>query len=628
MNAFSKQKDVPISLFHQGSNFQAYDLLGTSSSKRKGVSGVVFRVWAPHAKSISVVGDFNSWNRASDPMNRLTEEGLWEVFVPGIKQGDIYQYHIEHKDGALSTKNDPYAFSFKEGKSAYCDISRFGWKDEDWMERRKLRKHHSSPLNIYEVHAPTWKVNEEGKPLNWRKLADALVPYVSEMGYTHIQLLPMMEHPESGENGDYDICGYFAPDSALGAPKDFMYLVNKCHQNNIGIILDWVPGHFPKNETGLMKFDGECCYEYEDDQWNSCIFDFSKGEVQEFLISNAMYWLEKYHVDGLRVDSVATIIYKEYTGEQRLFRRENAASVEFIKRMNSTILSAYPDVMLMAEENSGWPMVTKPTYTGGLGFHFKWNEGWDHDVLQYMSLDPFYRCYNHDKLTFGLMYAFTENHVLPLSHDDVMNGKGSLLHRLPGDHLQKFAGMRALLGYQMAHPGKKLSFMGNEFGQFVEWNEKEPVDWELLDFESHRKLQAFVKDLNSFYKGSKALWEIDNSWDGFQWLVHDDNNQNVLAFRRTDEEGDDVIAVCNFSTVQRNDYRIGVPQRQDYRIAINSDDVKYGGSGLNQPTMVCYEYNPMHGKPFSIVVDIPPMSVLLLAPAKEDKIFDAVISEA
>lgn len=627
MNAFSKQKDVPISLFHQGANYHAHDLLGTNASKRKGVSGVVFRVWAPHAKSVSVVGEFNDWDNSLNKMDRLTEEGLWEAFVPGVKQGDNYQYHIETIDNETLVKNDPYAFSYAGGKSAYCDISRFGWKDEEWMQRRKLRKHHSVPLNIYEVHPKTWKQDEKGNPLNWRKLADALVPYVSEMGYTHIQLLPIMEHPAVCENGDYDICGYFAPDSAMGSPKDFMYLVNKCHQNDIGIILDWVPGHFPKNENGLMNFDGQSCYEYEDDQWNSCIFDFSKAEVQAFLISNAFYWLEKYHVDGLRVDSVTTIIYKEYTGEQRMFRRENNASVEFIKRMNSSILSEYPDVMMMAEENSNWPMVTKPTYAGGLGFHFKWNLGWAHDVGQYMSLDPFYRCYNHDKLTFGLMYAFTEHHVLPLSHDDVMDGKGALLNKLPGDHVQKFAGMRSWLGYQMAHPGKKLQFMGSELGQFVEWNEKEPVDWELLEFDSHRKLQAFAKDLNTFYKENSALWEIDNSWDGFQWLVHDDSNQSVLAFRRTDEEGNDVIAVCNFTNTQRNDYRIGVPQRQDYRIAINSDDVKYGGSGMKQPTMVCYEYNPMHGKPFSIVVDVPPMSVMLLTPAKEDKIFDAVISE-
>ncbi len=630
MNAFQKQKEAPISLFHQGMNFHAYDLLGTKASKRKGVPGVVFRVWAPHAATVSVIGDFNNWEKNAAPMECLHDEGLWECFIPAVKTNDNYQYAIETKEGKTLIKNDPYAFSFKEGKSAYCDISRYGWKDEDWLQRRKLRKHLSEPLNIYEVHAPTWK-QEDGKILGWRKLAEELPTYAAEMGYTHIQLLPVMAHPEKRENGDYDICGLYAVDESLGGPKDFMYFVNKCHQKNIGIILDWVPGHFPKDELGLQSFDGEACYEYENDQWNSCIYDFSKAEVHSYLISNALYWLEKYHIDGLRVDAVSSMLYLDYSGENRWNRQGNPASIDFLKRMNSSILAECPDVLMIAEEASTWPMVTKPPYAGGLGFHFKWNSGWSHDVLQYMALDPMYRAYNHDKLTFGLMYAFSENFVLPLSHDEVSGGKGSLIEQMPGETKQKFAALRSLLCYAQAHPGKKLSFMGSEFGQFVEWKDNQVLDWHLLDFDSHRKLTQFSKDLNHFYLENKALWEIDNSWDGFQWLVHDDNSQSVLAFRRTDEEGNDLIAVCNFTPVERDAYRIGIPEDKDYAIAFNSDELKYGGSGLELPRVSRAEHQPMHGKAYSIVLDLPALSVLYLKPIKEEEqklIIDAVISEA
>ncbi len=628
MSTFKGQKEVPISLFHKGMNFHAYDLLGTKASKRKGVAGVIFRLWAPHAKCVSVIGDFNNWDGKANPMDRLNEEGLWECFVPSVKANDIYQYEIETCEGKTFTKNDPYAFAFINGKSAYCDISRYGWKDENWMESRKLHKHLSEPLNIYEVHGATWKQDEDGKPLGWRKLAEELPTYAEDMGYTHIQLLPIMAHPEKRENGDYDICGLYAVDDSLGTAKDFMYFVNKCHQKGIGIILDWVPGHFPKDEQGLHNFDGEACYEYENDQWSSCIFDFSKSEVQSYLISNALYWLEKYHIDGLRVDAVSSMLYLDYSGENRWNRRENPASVDFLKRMNTAILTEHPDVMMIAEEASTWPMITKPPYTGGLGFHFKWNSGWSHDVLQYMALDPTYRSYNHDKLTFSLMYAFSENFILPLSHDEV-NGKGSLIERMPGEHTQKFAGMRALLAYAQAHPGKKLHFMGNEFGQFVEWKDNQGLDWHLLDFDSHRKLKQFSKDLNHFYLENKALWEIDNSWDGFQWLVHDDQSQCVLAFRRTDESGNDIIAVCNFSTLARDAYRIGIPEDKDYNVAFNSDELKYGGSGLELPNNIRAEHLPMHGKAYSLVLDLPALSVVLLKPAAGDKeiIIDAVISE-
>ena len=627
MNAFSKRNEIPISQFHQGGNFHSYELLGTKAAKRKGASGVLFRVWAPHAKSVSVVGDFNSWERSAHPMERQTESGLWEGFVPALKQGDKYQFSMEAQNGDILLKNDPYTYSMKEGVSAYCDISRFNWKDDDWMQRRKLQKHHSEAMNIYEVHPGTWKQNEDGSVLNYRKLADELLPYVVDMGYTHIQLLPLMEHPAESANGDYDVSAYFAPSSRYGAPKDLMYLVNKCHEKNIGVIFDWVPGHFPKGPQGLECFDGQLCYEYDSEQWNCCIFDFSKPEVQSFLISNAFYWIEQYHADGLRVDAVSAMLYLDYSKEQWQ-RRENPASLDFLKRMNNAILGEHPDVMMFAEESSAWPMITKPTYAGGLGFHFKWNSGWSHDMLQYMALDPIYRAYNHDKLTFSLMYAFSEHFVLPLSHDEVSEGKGSLISQMPGDHNQKFAALKAFFGYTMAHPGKKLLFMGGEFGQFIEWSPTQPLDWQLLDFDSHRKLKQFVKDLNHFYLDNSPLWEIDNSWDGFQWLVHDDHSQSVVAFRRTDEDGEDIIAICNFTGNRREGYRMGVPQQKDYEIAFSSDELKYGGSGMIQPEVIPAQSSPMHGKPFSITVDIPPMSCLFLKAAKPAQaVLDAVIPD-
>ena len=625
MSAFSKRNELPLTLFHQGGNHRAYDLLGSKAARRKNAAGVLFRVWAPHASNVSVVGAFNEWKHGANPMEQLSEQGVWEAFVPGIKQGEAYEYSIETKEGELCRRADPYAYSVKDGHSLYYDLSRFNWKDEDWLQRRKLKKHLGEAMNIYEVHAGSWKQDEDGSLLNWRKLADQLVPYAEEMGYTHIQLLPIAQH-KAGSWG-YEVLNFYAPDSRFGTPKDFMYLVNKCHKHDIGIIVDWVPGHFPRDEQSMWNFDGQVCYEYPDEQWNSCIFDFGKPEVSSFLISNALYWLEKYHIDGLRVDSVSAMLYRDW-GRERSFRsHENLESVDFLKRMNTVILSEHPDVLMIAEESSAWPMVTKPIYAGGLGFDFKWNSGWSHDMLQYMSLDPIYRSYNHDKITFGLMYAFSENFILPLSHDEFSLGKGSLISRMPGEHSQKFAAVRAFLGFMLSHPGKKLLFMGSEFGQLIEWNENLPLDWQLLDFDSHRKLKQYVKDLNHFYRDNRPLWEIDNSWDGFQWLVHDDQSQCVVAFRRSDEDGEDMIAICNFTPVQRDDYRIGIPQLQDYTVAFSSDWVKYGGSGLEQPDVIPAQRNPMHGKPYSITVDIPALSCLYLKPRQEQAVHDAVIPD-
>ena len=604
MYKVNKKDEVPIYLFHQGTNFKAYEFMGSHSSKRKGVSGAVFRVWAPHAHSVSVVGDFNSWDRSCDPMEKISENGLWEGFVPEIKQYDMYKYSIETPSGDVVLKTDPYAYHMQtrpESASRFYELGKYPWKDQAWMEKRRLQNHVGEPINIYEVNLGSWRQYEDGKFFDYRKIADELVEYVKEMGYTHIELMPVTEYPFDASWG-YQVTGYFAATSRYGTPKDFMYFVNKFHENNIGVIMDWVPAHFPKDEQG-----------------------------------SAMFWVEKFHIDGLRVDAVASMLYLDYGRESWEWTpnvhggNENLEAVEFLKKLNSAILSEHSDVLMIAEESSAWPLVTKPPYVGGLGFNFKWNMGWMNDILSYISLDPIYRSYNHDKLTFSMMYAFSENYILPLSHDEVVHGKCSLINKMPGEYSQKFAGMRTLFGYMMAHPGKKLLFMGQEFGQFIEWNFEKELDWQLLSYESHRKLQNFVKDLNRFYLDNSPLWEIDDSWDGFQWLVHDDNTQNVIIFRRTNDEGEDVIAICNFAPVERDDYRFGIPEEKNYEIAFSSDDIRYGGKGIPEKEIILSEKIAMHGKSNSIAVDIPPMSVMYLKPSSiqpEPKVIDVESSSA
>ena len=645
MYKVNKKDEVPIYLFHQGTNFKAYEFMGSHSSKRKGVSGAVFRVWAPHAHSVSVVGDFNSWDRSCDPMEKISENGLWEGFVPEIKQYDIYKYSFETPWGDVVLKTYPYAYHMQtrpESASRFYELGKYPWKDQAWMEKRRLQNHVGEPINIYEVNLGSWRQYEDGKFFDYRKIADELVEYVKEMGYTHIELMPVTEYPFDASWG-YQVTGYFAATSRYGTPKDFMYFVNKFHENNIGVIMDWVPAHFPKDEQGLYEFDGTQCYEYQDPQkrehphWGTRIFDFGRPEVQSFLVSSAMFWVEKFHIDGLRVDAVASMLYLDYGRESWEWTpnvhggNENLEAVEFLKKLNSAILSEHSDVLMIAEESSAWPLVTKPPYVGGLGFNFKWNMGWMNDILSYISLDPIYRSYNHDKLTFSMMYAFSENYILPLSHDEVVHGKCSLINKMPGEYSQKFAGMRTLFGYMMAHPGKKLLFMGQEFGQFIEWNFEKELDWQLLSYESHRKLQNFVKDLNRFYLDNSPLWEIDDSWDGFQWLVHDDNTQNVIIFRRTNDEGEDVIAICNFAPVERDDYRFGIPEEKNYEIAFSSDDIRYGGKGIPEKEIILSEKIAMHGKSNSIAVDIPPMSVMYLKPSSiqpEPKVIDVESSSA
>ena len=626
MYKVNKKDEVPIYLFHQGTNYKAYEFLGSHSSKRKGVSGAIFRVWAPHALSVSVVGDFNDWNRTQNPMEKISDNGLWEGFVPDIKQYDLYKYSIETQEGKILLKTDPYAFHMQtrpESASRFYELGKYLWKDQAWMDKRKLQNHVGEPINIYEVNIGSWRQYEDGQFFDYRKCADELVSYVKDMGYTHVELMPITEYPFDPSWG-YQVTGYFAATSRYGTPKDFMYFVNKMHENNIGVIMDWVPAHFPKDAQGLYEFDGSQCYEYQDIQkrehphWGPRIFDFGRPEVQSFLISSAMFWVEKFHIDGLRVDAVASMLYLDYGRESWEWTpnvhggNENLEAVEFLKKLNSAILGEHSDVLMIAEESSAWPLVTKPPYVGGLGFNFKWNMGWMNDMLHYMSLDPLFRKFNHDNITFSFFYAFSENFILPISHDEVVYGKCSLFNKMPGDEQMKYAGVRAFMCYMMAHPGKKLLFMGTEFCQANEWNVEKELEWGLLQYPEHQKAQAFFKALNHFYLETPALWQVDFSWEGFSWISNDDYNQRVIAFRRIDKDGNDLIAVCNFVPVQRENYSIGIPAAGIYTEVFNSDSVEFGGGGVTNGDTIRSVPEPMHGFEDSISLTLPAMSVLYL----------------
>ena len=624
--------NVPVYLFHKGQNAKAYQFFGAHFID--GTDSVVFRVWAPHARSVSVTGDFNDWNPDAAPMTRLEDGAIWECTVDGVHQFDKYKFCIYSADGRQIYKSDPYGFHTETRPataSKIYDIEGYEWHDGKWLANRKKVSPYDSPMNIYEVHAGSWRMHEDGNFYSYRQFADELTEYVKEMGYTHIELLPVCEHPYDGSWG-YQVTGYFAPTSRYGEPKDFMYFVDKCHENGIGVILDWVPAHFPKDAHGLYEFDGQPLYEYDDMmkgehlQWGTRVFDYGKNEVRSFLTSSAMFWIEKYHVDGLRVDAVASMLYLDYCREQGQWRpnkdggRENLEAIEFIQNLNISIFREYGDVLMLAEESTSWPLVSKPVCDGGLGFNFKWNMGWMNDCLRYFSLDGIYRKYNHNNLTFSFFYAFSENFVLPISHDEVVHGKCSLLNKMPGSYEEKFAGVRSFMGYMMAHPGKKLMFMGQEFGQFIEWNYKQGLDWLLLDYEMHRKLQNYVKTLNKFYTDTPAMWQIDYDWEGFNWISNDDINNSVIAFRRIDRNGNEIIAVCNFTPVERGDYRIGVPRAGSYRVLLNSDAEEFGGSGRGTTGSVRSKKIPMHGHDNSITLTLPGLSVLYLkVPAPRKK---------
>lgn len=619
------ENDVPLYLFHEGSNSNAYEYFG---SHRKNKNTVVFRVWAPDAKNVSVTGDFNDWSETENPMKPLKNSGgVWEAEIKNIKPYDMYKYCITAADGRTLMKCDPYGFHMETRPGTatkYYEIDDcYEWHDEKWVEGRNGKNIYESPVNIYEIHAGSWKQYDDGNFYSYRALADSLVPYVKKMGYTHIEFMPLTEYPFDGSWG-YQVTGYFAATSRYGEPKDLMYLVDKCHENGIGVILDWVPAHFPKDANGLYEFDGGPLYEYSDPRkgehygWGTRVFDFGKNEVRSFLMSSASFWLKKYHLDGIRIDAVASMLYLDYDrkdGEwvpNKNGGNENLEAVEFLQKLNENIFRDFPYAMMIAEESTSWPMVTKPVFSGGLGFNFKWNMGWMNDILRYFSLDGFFRKYNHDCITFSLFYAFSENFVLPISHDEVVHGKKSLIDKMPGSYDEKFAGVRAFLGYMMAHPGKKLMFMGQEFGQFIEWNYEKGLDWLLLDYPKHRALQNYFKKINEFYKANPAFWQIDYSWEGFSWISSDDKDNSVIAFRRIDEKGKEIIVVCNFTNVERCDYRIGIPKKGAYKIVFNSDDVDFGGEGKGNKGKLKTESINMHGFEQSISLDLPPMSAIYI----------------
>ncbi len=619
--ANEKTSDIPVYLFKQGRNCRAYEFFGSH------ITGdtTVFRVWAPKAVSVSVVGEFNGWNEESHPMNKIAD-GIWELAAEGVKQYDSYKYSVLGEDGVRRMKADPYAFHAETrpaNASKVYDLDGFVWTDGDYFQDVYKRDIYSSPVNVYELHAGSWKTYPDGQPLSYRAFADELVPYLKEMSYTHVELLPVLEHPFDGSWG-YQVTGYFAVTSRYGTPHDFMYFVNKLHNAGIGVILDWVPAHFPKDAHGLYEFDGSCCYEYSDPlkrehaDWGTRIFDFGKNEVISFLTSSACFFFDKYHIDGLRVDAVASMLYLDYGRRDGGWRpniyggRENLEAVAFIRYLNETVFREYHHALMIAEESTAWPLVTKPVSVDGLGFNFKWNMGWMNDILRYSELDGLSRKYNHDLITFSMFYAFSENFVLPISHDEVVHGKKSLLDKMPGTYEEKFRGLKAFLGYMYSHPGKKLLFMGQEFGQFIEWDEKKQLDWFLLDYEAHKQLHAFVKKLNKVYKDTPALWEIDYSWDGFTWLVSDDNQNSVAAFERKDRNGDRIIAICNFTPVTRENYRIGVEKKGSLTYLLDSESTEFGGTEEISKKRIYTEKVPMHGKEHSFPVTIPGLSCIYL----------------
>ena len=605
--------------FHTTGVSDAYRFLGCHAQNRDGVDGFVFRTWAPRAQSVRVTGDFNFWNEEDLPMQPVGC-GVWEAFSRFAQPGQRYKLCIKTKDGRTVYKTDPYGNRcgvLPDTASIIEAEDGFVWHDGLYRARRRKEKILNRPVNIYEVHAGSWKRHEDGSVLSFRELAQQLVPYVRDMGYTHIELLPVMEYPYDPSWG-YQITCYYAPTHRYGAPEDLKYFIDEAHRAGIGVILDWVPAHFPKDANGLYEFDGTCCYELSDPtmnehpDWTTRIYDYGKPEVRSFLISNACYWISQFHADGIRVDAVASMLYLDYNRPNykpnRFGGRENLEAIDFLRQLNAAAFQTEPAVMMIAEESTAFPLITKPDYDGGLGFLFKWNMGWMNDMLQYMSLDPLYRKGDHNALTFSMTYAFSENFILPLSHDEVVHGKCSLIGKMPGNYDDKFNNLRVLYAYQMAHPGKKLNFMGSEFAQFIEWNFKQGLDWLLLDYEKHQKMQQFVKTLNRFYLENRELWEVDTGWDGYEWIEPDDRDRSVIAFRRKDRKGRELVVVCNFCPVLRENYRLGLPKQGWYVPVLNTDDEAFGGYGF-APETVRTEKKPSHGQAQSGLFRVPPMSV-------------------
>ena len=633
MAKIKEEYQLPVYLFHNGTNYKAYKFFGNHKINK---DKFAFRVWAPNATAVSVVGDFNSWDNDANKC-KLVAPGIWEATVKGVNIYDCYKYAVTSPTGVVHLKADPYAVHQETrpgtGSKVY-ELHNYSWGDEAWQKKKENQNILAQPINIYEVHFGSWKRHDDGNFLTYREMAEQLVPYVKDMGYTHIEMLPIMEYPYDGSWG-YQVTGYFAATSRYGLPEDLMYFVDCCHKAGIGVILDWVPAHFPKDAFGLYEFDGTCCYEYSDmkkgehKEWGTRVFDYAKNEVKSFLISSAEYWIDEFHFDGIRVDAVASMLYLDYCRKDGEWTpnknggRENLEAVEFFKQLNSTILSNHPGSMMIAEESTAWPMITMPPDKGGLGFNFKWNMGWMNDMLRYTSMDPLFRKGNHNCITFSFFYAFSENFILPISHDEVVHGKASLLNKMPGEYDMKFDGMRLFLAYMMAHPGKKLLFMGSEFGQFIEWNYKQGLDWLLLDYDKHRQLQGFTRELNNFYNEHSELWEIDYSWEGFQWISSEDNCNSVIAFRRINSKGEEIIAVFNWTPNNFSSYKIGVPEKGTYKVLLDTSLAKYGGDKSRKDNAYKTKSQPIHGYEQNIDLKLHGLSALFLqkvkAPAKSVK---------
>ncbi len=621
--------DFDKHLFNEGTNERIYEKLGAHLMEADGEHGVGFAVWAPNARQVFLIGDFNGWQHGGHPMHS-SDSGIWTLFVPGLTEHSVYKYRIETRRGHLLDKCDPCGFAMEERPrtgSVVVDLNRYQWHDEEWMEQRQQRQALNRPISIYEVHLASWRREPDEKwglrYLTYRELADTLLPYVVDLGYTHMELLPIAEYPFDGSWG-YQVLGFFAPTSRFGTPEDFMYFIDCCHRNNIGVILDWVPAHFPKDEAGLNYFDGTHLYAHADPRqgehqdWGTMIFNYDRNEVRSFLISNALFWLDKYHIDGLRVDAVASMLYLDYSrrdGEwipNRYGGRENLGAIDFLRKTNEVVHGVFPGILTIAEESTSWPMVSRPTYLGGLGFSLKWNMGWMHDTLRYMSKDPIYRRFHHNDMTFGMLYAFHENFILPLSHDEVVHGKGSLLEKMAGDEWQKFATLRAYLTFMWAYSGKKLLFMGCEFAQWQEWNHEKGLEWQALSAANHQGMLRLVRDLNHLYRRQPALYENDFTPEGFSWINANDNDNSVFSFLRYAENGDFIVIISNFTPVVRHGFQIGVPVPGEYREIFNSDLEKYWGSEVTNPEPLAAADIPWHGRPWSVNLTLPPLATLML----------------
>ncbi len=627
----SRFSEYDIFLFKQGNHTKLYEKMGAHFMTHKGKRGVYFALWAPNARHIAIIGDFNNYDKAAHPMGKREDDsGIWECFIEGIEEGVTYKYHLVSKlHNKEYEKADPYAF-FSEKKpnsaSRIWDINKYKWNDNEWMKNRSEVNAHDKPLSIYEVHLGSWrqKVEDDNRPLSYTELADELVKYVKEMNFTHVEMMPFTEFPYDGSWG-YQVTGYYAPTARFGHPEELMFLIDSFHEAGIGVIMDWVPSHFAVDAHGLINFDGTSLYEHEDPklgyhpQWGSMIFNYGRNEVKSFLISSAMFWLKYYHLDGIRVDAVASMLYLDYVREEgewtpnKYGGNENLEAVEFLKHLNYSVYGEFKDILMIAEESTAWPMVTRPTDIGGLGFGYKWSMGWMHDSLKYMSYDPIYRQYHHQHLTFSMWYGFDENFVLPLSHDEVVHMKGSMINKMPGDTNQKFANLRSLYAYMIAHPGKKLLFMGGEIGQFSEWNYERSLDWHILDHPWHKGLQKMLSDLNQLYKDHRALHLYDEKREGFQWIDNADITNNCISFlRKSDNEDENILVICNFADHTRSQYRIGVPLEGEYEEIFNSQSEYYSGWNIGNLGPIKTDNIPIHDQPFSLEMTLPPLGVLYL----------------